>query len=134
MTLLLKTNCVAIRSILEKKMQCTLVFSPGRSHGQSSLVGYSPLGHKKSDMTQELKQQQSDLFGHLISFSLTDTHDIQDCMNQFNSFDPTIKLWWVNYYPHFTDEEIGEYGEIKQLINFIAKTQTKVVLLQSSCF
>ena len=51
MILLLKTNYVATRSILEKEMQPTPVFLPGRSHGQSSLVGYSPLGRKKSDMT-----------------------------------------------------------------------------------
>ena len=29
----------------------TLVFLPGKSHGQRSLVGYSPWGHKESDMT-----------------------------------------------------------------------------------
>ena len=27
------------------------VFLPGESHGQRSLVGYSPWGHKESDMT-----------------------------------------------------------------------------------
>ena len=29
--------------------QPTLVFLPGESHGQKSLVGYSPRGHKESD-------------------------------------------------------------------------------------
>ena len=28
---------------------------PGKSHGQRSLVGYSPWGHKESDMTQRMK-------------------------------------------------------------------------------
>ena len=32
----------------------TLVFLPGKSHGQRSLVGYSPWGCKKSDMTEWL--------------------------------------------------------------------------------
>ena len=27
-------------------------FLPGESHGQRSLVGYSPWGHKESDMTE----------------------------------------------------------------------------------
>ena len=27
------------------------VFLPGKSHGQRSLAGYSPWGHKESDMT-----------------------------------------------------------------------------------
>ena len=31
---------------------CTLVFSPGESHGQRSLVGYSPWGHKEPDTTE----------------------------------------------------------------------------------
>ena len=29
-------------------------FLPGESHGQRSLVGYSPCGHKESDMTEQL--------------------------------------------------------------------------------
>ena len=29
---------------------------PGESHEQSSLAGYSPWGHKESDMTEQLKQ------------------------------------------------------------------------------
>ena len=28
------------------------VFLPGKFHGQSSLAGYSPPGHKESDMTE----------------------------------------------------------------------------------
>ena len=34
--------------------QPTSVFLPGKSHGQRSLVDYSPWGHKKSDMTEQL--------------------------------------------------------------------------------
>ena len=32
--------------------QPTPVFLPGESHGQRSLMGYSPIGHKESDMTE----------------------------------------------------------------------------------
>ena len=35
-----------------KLQQPTPGFSPGESHGQRSLVGYSPWGHRESDMTQ----------------------------------------------------------------------------------
>ena len=35
-----------------KKQQPTPVFLPGEFHGQRSLVGYSPWGHKESDMTE----------------------------------------------------------------------------------
>ena len=33
-------------------MQPTPVFLPGETHGQRSLAGYSPWGHKESDMTE----------------------------------------------------------------------------------
>ena len=37
-----------------RKWQPTPVFLPGKPHGQRSLVGYSPWGHKVSDMTEVL--------------------------------------------------------------------------------
>ena len=35
---------------LEKGWQPTPVFLPGESHGQRSLIGYSPWGREESDM------------------------------------------------------------------------------------
>ena len=37
-----------------RKWQPTPVFLPGEFHGQRSLVGYSPWGHKESDRTDRL--------------------------------------------------------------------------------
>ena len=37
-----------------RKWQPTPVLLPWKSHGQRSLVGYSPWGHKESDMTERL--------------------------------------------------------------------------------
>ena len=42
------------RSPGEKNGNPIPVFLPGKSHGQRSLVGYSPGGHKESDMTEQL--------------------------------------------------------------------------------
>ena len=39
---------------LEKEWLPTPVFLPGEFHVQRSLVGYSPQGHKESDMTEQL--------------------------------------------------------------------------------
>ena len=36
---------------LEKEIAPTPVFLPGKSHGEKSLVGYSPWGCKELDMT-----------------------------------------------------------------------------------
>ena len=41
--------------------QCTPVFLPGESHGQSILVGYSPWDHKELDMTNTDDSDVSDL-------------------------------------------------------------------------
>ena len=35
-----------------RKWQPIPVFLPGESHGQRSLVGYSPKGYKESDLTE----------------------------------------------------------------------------------
>ena len=37
---------------LEKEMEPTPEFLPGKSHGSRSLVGYRPWGHKESDTTE----------------------------------------------------------------------------------
>ena len=37
-----------------REWQSTPVFLPGESHGQRSLVGYSPWDCKQSDMTEQL--------------------------------------------------------------------------------
>ena len=40
----------------EKEMQPISVFFPGEVHGQRSLVGYSPWGHKEWDITEQPTQ------------------------------------------------------------------------------
>jgi len=42
-----------------RKLQTTPVFLPGKSHGQRSLVGYSPWGHKRVGHDWAAKQQQT---------------------------------------------------------------------------
>ena len=39
-----------------RKWQSTPVFLSGESHGQRSLAGYRPLGHKESGMTEVTEQ------------------------------------------------------------------------------
>ena len=43
--------------------QPTPVFLPGESHGQRSLVGYSPQGRRESVMTERLSMH---IYGHMI--------------------------------------------------------------------
>ena len=44
---------------LEKEMATHSSTLAGKSHGQKSLVGYSPWGHKESDMTERLDLNRS---------------------------------------------------------------------------
>ena len=41
-----------------RKWQPTPVFLPGKSHGQRSLTGYSPWGHKRAGHDLATKQQE----------------------------------------------------------------------------
>ena len=41
-----------VKTLWRRKWQPAPVFMPGESHGQRSLVGYSPWGYKESDMTE----------------------------------------------------------------------------------
>ena len=46
---------------LKNEMAPTPVFLPGESHGQKSLVGYSPWGHEESDTTEQLNLRRHQL-------------------------------------------------------------------------
>ena len=47
----LRINAFSYTVILEKEMQLTPVFSPGKTHGQRRPAGYSPWGHKEVEAT-----------------------------------------------------------------------------------
>ena len=44
---------------LEEEMATRSSILPGESHGQRSLVGYSPRGRKESDMTEQLNNNST---------------------------------------------------------------------------
>ena len=53
-----------------RKWQSTPVLLLGKSHGQRSLIGYSPWGHKESDMTERLHLGETGLLVLVIYSSL----------------------------------------------------------------
>ena len=61
----------------KRKWQPILVFLSGKFHGQKSLVGYSPRGHKESDTTERLST-------HVVYRKETDKLDLY-------TFQSTIK-------------------------------------------
>ena len=50
----MKVQSLGWEDPLEEEMASAPVFSPGKSHGQRSLAGYSPWGHKESDTAEQL--------------------------------------------------------------------------------
>ena len=64
------------------KWQPTPVLLPGKSHGQRSLVGYTPWGHKESDMTERLTHTH------------THTHNIPLRYHLHTTFCTNLK-WWA---------------------------------------
>ena len=54
---------------------------PGKSHGQRSLAGYSPKGHKKSDITEQLS---------MLTHTHTHTHTQATEMNSQRNRDLEI--------------------------------------------
>ena len=69
-----------------RKYEPTPVFLPGKSHGQRSLVGYSPWGQKESDTTEQLKHNivdpailtckiiKASHFSYFAYFALAESH------------------------------------------------------------
>ena len=62
-----------------RKWQPTPVFLPGKSHGQMSLGGYCPWGHKESDTTER-------------AHTHTHTHTHQGWFSAIKLYNDTVSL------------------------------------------
>ena len=51
----------------QRAWQSTKVFLPRESHGQKSLAGYSPRGHRESDMTEHTHIHSEEFIYHKLS-------------------------------------------------------------------
>ena len=87
------------------------VFLPGESHGQRSLAGYSPWGHKESDTTEQLhflyytvkgfsivNKAEVDIFLELPCF-FDDPTDVGNFISDSSAFSKTsLNIWKLMYY------------------------------------
>ena len=62
------------------KRQPTAAFLPGEFHGQRSLAGYSPRGHKELDMTEATEHSMQ----HAITETLKDVNHNLFCDTLYN--------------------------------------------------
>ena len=68
-------------------MANTPVFLPRDSHGLRRLVGYSPWGHKKSDMTEATEATEYTVYqSHLLSMKHTSYRKERNIQERNNSF------------------------------------------------
>ena len=79
-----------------RKWQPPPLFFPGQSHGQMSLVGYSPWGHKNSNTTQRLNKNVLNIFKLYNNTSPTLFHIAKLKLHSLNnsSFSPAPSHWW----------------------------------------
>ena len=70
-------------SFWRRKWQPTPVFLPGESHGQRSLVGYSPWGRKESDTTERLTQTQASFWASLVAQLVKNPPAIRETLVRF---------------------------------------------------
>ena len=58
-------------SVGRRKLQAAPVFLPGKSHGQRSLAGYNPWGHKELDMTSDWTHAHTHICVYTLSNQVT---------------------------------------------------------------
>ena len=82
-----------------REWQPTPVFLPGESHGQGSLVGYSPGGCKESDTTERLTHW---VRGHPAGVSVSTGHVLGAGTSSSTLFLPMVMAdshqWWHSAY------------------------------------
>ena len=85
-------------NILLRKCQPTPVFLPGESHGQRSLVGYSPRGYKESDMTERFHFFTSLLGFHSFSCKEPASFNFMTVVSIHNDFGASKNKVWHSFH------------------------------------
>ena len=75
-----------------RKWQPSPLFLPGESHGQRSLVDYSPGGHKQSDMTEHAWKENMKIFIAVLFLVVGSWEIIYMPITEIMG-----KMWWMEY-------------------------------------
>ena len=78
---------------LEEGMATAPVFLPGESHGQRSLVGYDPQGHKESDRTEATQHACT-----ILQFKLLNLIKLSKRHSFIHSFNHSLGKYLLKYY------------------------------------
>ena len=87
-----------------KKWQPTLIFLPGKSHGQRSLVGYSPWGRIESDATEWLNNNgMGMLFFIHVLWTVREVNDVSIRNQRIIPWQSTLfskdsaSIYWMSF-------------------------------------
>ena len=75
----------------------TPVFLPGKCHGQRSLAGYSPWGHKESDMTERLSLTFTSSSSFFFFFAIVDFFSLNTAVSFLLLFFPNVCFYYFNF-------------------------------------
>ena len=95
-----------------REWQPTPVFLPGESHGQRSLVGYSPWGPKESDTTEQLTQKcyQNNKYSYEKELNYLESGETDEWKSGHVEINYTwITLHWLLQNHYFIDLYTGFY-------------------------
>ena len=94
----------------KREWQCSPVFLLGKSHGQRSLVGSSPGGHKKAGHHLATKQQQQQRLHAILLGSIKDTSVfISEMLSTFSQIFNTqwlMALTFIVLVPELVNETV----------------------------
>ena len=97
-----------------RKWQLTPVFLPGESHGQRSLVGYSPWGHKGSDTTERLTLTHHHGWASQVGLVVKNLPS-----RRHKSFDPCVrKILWRRARQSTSVFLLGEWHRQRSLVAY----------------
>ena len=89
--------------------QPTPVFLPGESHGQRSLAGYSPWGHKELDMTQLDTTEQLTLSLFKFQEELQGEKEVVKTTRPKIAESLTSSRFWASLYTHCNTLAYAKY-------------------------
>ena len=114
--------------------QPTPVFLPGESHGQRSLVGYSPWGHKESDTNEATEHAQgSKKMLELLCPVRWQWADVQFLFWESLVLPKSNSLTWLDGITNAMDMNLGKLQEVVRVrkawhaaVHRVAKRQTQL--------
>ena len=114
---------------LEKEITTHSRFLPGKFHGQRSLSGYRPCGHKKSNTTEQLNNNKCSFGNTGIQKSKPSESQLLKWYSHFLHF---LKFYWYEYSPSKTCIVLTVFGDLNALYLSASRRHLSCILFWQS--